>query len=603
MESNNEPCLIPARQGNTVQFQSKFLYSKYDPSKTIISDISNRQFLPGTLVLCFSPCLFYGIDELMEKLPENCVALGIECDKTLHEFTKKFADEARRKTKVYANDDTQNKSTLKQFIYVPYEDIVHIPELLNTRNAHFSDGTSLPEKGVLRRCVAINFSAGVSFHADFYASLEFSCSNAISLFWKNRMTLTKFGRKYSRNLIRNLATHALFGISFKKLYNTVTKPILVCGAGESVENTAKKLLCARNDFYVIAADAAFATLTAFGIVPDAVVCEEAQVAIAPAFIGFKNIENMADKRSVTVFAGISSWHGIYQEIGKNARLAYFSTKYDDTKFFSSLAETDFFPPEMQPLGSVGLTATEIALRLRKNDDVPIFISGLDFSYSIGKTHAKNAPAHIRSLFSANRITPIENYNAAFGLGCEIFQTENTEKSGNSGKKFATSVALKGYAEIFSRFFYGRKNLFDCRETGLSLRLEKKDLDGEKDFFTAEEKDRKNALPNLSANDKSENGEENLKTEICHWLKNEISALENLREILIGKTKIPADNINNEIMKILDCREYLYLHFPDGFLAQTNPSFLKRVRAEIDFFIKDLSVSLEKACGSENCKSC
>lgn len=531
------------------------------------------------------------------------MALGIECDKTLHEFTKKFADELRQKTEVHANDDTQNKSTLKQFIYVPYEDIVHIPELLNARNAHFSDGTSLPEKGVLRRCVAINFSAGVSFHADFYASLEFSCSNAISLFWKNRMTLTKFGRKYSRNLIRNLATHALFGISFRKFYNTVAKPILVCGAGESVENTAKKLLCARNDFYVIAADAAFATLTAFGIVPDAVVCEEAQVAIAPAFIGFKNIENLADKRSVTVFAGISSWHGIYQEIGKNARLAYFSTKYDDTKFFSSLAETDFFPSEMQPLGSVGLTATEIALRLRKNDDVPIFISGLDFSYSVGKTHAKNAPAHIRSLFSASRITPIENYNAAFGLGCEIFQTENTEKSGNSGKKFATSVALKGYAEIFSRFFYGRKNLFDCRETGLPLRLEKKDLDGEKDFFTAEEKDRKNALPNLAENEKSENCEENLKTEICHWLKNEISALETLREILIGKTKIPADNINNEIMKILDCREYLYLHFPDGFLAQTNPSFLKRVRAEIDFFIKDLSVSLEKACGSENGKSC
>ena len=45
----------------------------------------------------------------------------------------------------------------------------------------------------------------------------------------------------------------------------------------------------------------------------------------------------------------------------------------------------------------------------------------------------------------------------------------------------------------------------------------------------------------------------------------------------------------EIEKLLAAREYLYLHFPDGLKASFDLSFLKRVRAEIDFFIKDIEV--------------
>ena len=45
----------------------------------------------------------------------------------------------------------------------------------------------------------------------------------------------------------------------------------------------------------------------------------------------------------------------------------------------------------------------------------------------------------------------------------------------------------------------------------------------------------------------------------------------------------------EIEKLLLSREYLYLHFPDGLKASLDLSFLKRVRAEIDFFIKDIAV--------------
>jgi hypothetical protein len=44
----------------------------------------------------------------------------------------------------------------------------------------------------------------------------------------------------------------------------------------------------------------------------------------------------------------------------------------------------------------------------------------------------------------------------------------------------------------------------------------------------------------------------------------------------------------DILKLLENREYLYLHFPDGYKKPSaDVGFLKRVRSEIDFFLKDI----------------
>ena len=47
------------------------------------------------------------------------------------------------------------------------------------------------------------------------------------------------------------------------------------------------------------------------------------------------------------------------------------------------------------------------------------------------------------------------------------------------------------------------------------------------------------------------------------------------------------SLNELIFEILKERDYLYLHFPDGYRLSTDISFLKRIRAEIDFFLKDI----------------
>ena len=89
MIETEEPCLVKAGQGFSVLYKNRFLYSKYSPQKAIEQTIANLDILPQTLILCFSPCLWYGLKELLAKLPENSLILGIEADKKLFELAEK----------------------------------------------------------------------------------------------------------------------------------------------------------------------------------------------------------------------------------------------------------------------------------------------------------------------------------------------------------------------------------------------------------------------------------------------------------------------------------------------------------------------------------
>ena len=86
----NKPCLVETSQGFSVKYKERFLYSKYNPEKNILQIVENISILPGTLILCFSPLLGYGINNLIQKLPNDCILLGCEIDEELFSITKEF---------------------------------------------------------------------------------------------------------------------------------------------------------------------------------------------------------------------------------------------------------------------------------------------------------------------------------------------------------------------------------------------------------------------------------------------------------------------------------------------------------------------------------
>lgn len=301
--ADEKPCLVQTGRGFSVKYKGIFLYSKYDPRKHILQTVQSVRILPGTLVLAVSPCLGYGLEELMERLPENAAIFIIERDKELLRLSREHCREL-----ICA-------AGKKSFLFLP-DELTSLPEVLNGRRSAF--------RGKFRRVLRIDFSAGAQLNAPFYTRFYSAMQESVAQFWKNRLTLIQFGRRYSRNFFRNICAKRNAG-RIENLFGTVTKPILVCGAGESVE----AILSEDNDFlrrfYIIAADASLCAFRAKKKHVDAVVCEESQTAIAKAFIGCRQYAENA-------LISLSSCPETAVTAGRKA--FYYTTLFDDRHFIA-----------------------------------------------------------------------------------------------------------------------------------------------------------------------------------------------------------------------------------------------------------------------------
>ena len=159
---DQKPCLVTAAQGFSVSYNNKLLYSKYSPDKAILQTVMSLNLLPGTLILCLSPVLPYGLYELTQKLPQNCLLLGIEADSELFEFIKTSESESTIKA------EWQKINETGKFTMLSKEEILNLPVILNKKHYVTNSGFSLPAGGTFRRVLCINCSAGTQLHTAFY---------------------------------------------------------------------------------------------------------------------------------------------------------------------------------------------------------------------------------------------------------------------------------------------------------------------------------------------------------------------------------------------------------------------------------------------------
>ena len=555
----------------TVQYKNRFLYSKYNPEKSIISAIEKTTILPGTLVIIFSPCLFYGIETLAEKcgaeLGKSIFIVAVEAEEKLWQFSLEHNPEFEKIPKnalQFFPNDSLDAQGINSFL-----------QAISSSAAKKFTGLSLPPPGIFRRAIRFDFSGGVFFHADFYAQFFSLIQNAIAQFWKNRITLVKLGRLFCTNIFKNLP-RAANGIPFECLEKKIEMPILVLCAGESLEKTISKLKTFGEkikDIFIIAVDAAVAPLLSSEIKIDAVVANEAQIAIEKAYIGTKGAAAFLQKRPI-LFCDLVSRHTIPRIT--NFPPCFFFSEFEKNNFCARLAEYGILPRKIPPLGSVGLSATYIATLLRKSDGIPIFVSGLDFSFSCGKTHANGTMAYKARLLQNCRTVSCENYAAAFSHG-------TTMVSGKNGRAVFTTKIFLDYAALFHNFFSQAKNIFDCGEEGLDLGIArsnsipfgKKRFDFEKENYCGKKNEtKKNTID---------------------FLQEERRALLTLADILSnGENAESRDNAipyDEQITRLLEEREYLYLHFPDGESPKLKKNFLNRVRTQIDFFLKEIDLAM------------
>jgi hypothetical protein len=411
-------------------------------------------------------------------------------------------------------------------------------------------------------------SGGTTFSEEAYTEVTEYADNFIQTFWKNHITLTRMGRMFALDILRNLK--AIQDESSGKIVSplkkeSVSKPILVIGAGLSTDKLLPSLAAPRNQFLILSVDAALPALLQNGIRPDAVVAVECQLAIEKAYIG-------AAESGIHVIADLTSRPRVTRLCGGN--VSFFLSEYCTLPFMKELtgAARSLGIPVFPPLGSVGLYAVETALYLRKKD-TPVFVCGLDFSFIPGQTHCKGAPAHTAQLIATERRKPAGTPAAAYNPTAHPIV-------GKARRTEYTDAALSGYGALYAKRYGKVSNLFDCAETGMESGIPR--ILPDVMFEVAEKFTLQTGCTACNNEAEPAFAAPAAKTE-CGYVENQVKKLMRIKALLTGSEK---PRTATELEELIEECGYLYAHFPDcaaGF--RMTQDFLNRVRAEVDVFLK------------------
>ncbi|MDR0568974.1 MAG: DUF115 domain-containing protein [Spirochaetaceae bacterium] len=576
-----------AGRGFSVSYKGKTLLSTVDPiaqAERIVLSVSKRE---RTLYLCPSPLYGYGLDALAESLSPDSAVLCVEADPELLNLS---VQAMRGLLEVYAGTVQLVGSA------EPGTVCGAVRKIWGPRR--------------FRRVETIRLSGGWQLFPAEYDALAETLRQDFAVDWGNAMTLTKLGRRYILNAVRNLAliprAYSLRDLDFGDA------PVLALGAGPSLDAILERLPQKNRPFKIICVDTALPVLKERNIKPDLAVILESQHWNLRDFIGLGDWEIPTAMDLSALPASGSVLRG---------KVLLFATPWTELRLFRRLASAGLLPELMHPLGSVGLTMVAAALRVSRG---LIITSGLDFSYTLDSFHARSAPSHREELYRQTRFRSILNGDTAFRAG-------SFGAIAKSGIPVRTNPALKTYRDLFERTFAGISRIQDIAGPGLALGVQTLSLEEalralqsgifshsatsdsedssfsffsqKENFSTSSEEDTKNAQKeNLSkksftsSEEEAKNAQkENLskKKSAEAFIREERDRLIALRAILTGEISGNSETLET----LLDEADYLWAHFPDCAGAGgrrppgTDPSFIKRVRAEIDPLIRSFNLAL------------
>jgi hypothetical protein len=504
-----------------------------------------------TLYFCPSPLYGYGLDRFLERLAAEAPAsavLCVEAEPELFELACNSIAPSAAQNENLRITNICEEAALCAFVRESWGAMA------------------------FRRLETIRLTGGWQLFPQLYDSLCEALRREIAADWSNAMTLAKLGRLYIRNALVNLSLMPFFP-SIEKL-SFGSSPVLVLGAGPSLDETLDALDLRFGEslrspesrpFRIICADTCLGALKDRNIVPDLAVILESQHWNLRDFTGCRdwNVKAAVDFSALPASA---------RTLGGEGYL--FMTPWTHLRLFDRLKDAGLLPAVIPPLGSVGLTAVEIARRICQGK---IILSGLDFSFSLDKYHARGTPGHRAKLNAHTR------FRGLFNISAYAASFAAVSKYGNS---VLTSRVMQNYRDLFEREFSQDPRLFDISGTGLPLGVKTLSVEEALEMIShGGAKDTEGR--GKKGEEKEEMEKRRLLTEkVLDFYNSEISRLKELRDILTGDAA--ADHARLGVL--VDECDYLWAHFPDcsggrrpvlGENSSGTVSFLKRVRAEID----------------------
>ena len=527
----------------------KTLLSGIDPVRRAERTADAVSVRDRTLYFCPSPLYGYGLKRLLERLEAeapNSAILCVEADPELYELSVKNIDPssaAGGKLRITGISGIESLCALVRETW----------------------GMT-----AFRRVETIRFTGGWQLFPELYASLCELLQREIAADWSNALTMTKLGRLYIRNALRNIALvpdfPSIADISFG------SSPVLVLGAGPSLDETLDALQSRFFDtirfpesrpFRIICVDTCLGALKDRNIAPDLAVILESQYWNIRDFIGCRGWEvpSAVDLSALPASVRVLSGGGYL-----------FMTPWTHLRIFERLREAALLPSVIAPLGCVGNTAVELARRVSRGK---IICAGLDFSFPVDKFHARGTPGLRGCLNAQTRLRGIINHN--YGASFAALS--------KSGMPVRSNPALQNYRNLFEWEFSCDPRLFDIAGSGLPLGLKTLSIeDAIKIIFHG-------GTDGHEQVNVSRGGEERelLAERVLAFFENEKKRLVELRYILTGEAAAGKERLN----VLIDECDFLWAHFPDysggrrpglAEIGRGNDnalSFLKRLRAEID----------------------
>src|SRR6056297_48876 len=567
------PLLTEVSGGTSIVFKNKELYSRSSPRPRAEERAATFELETHTLYILASPLLWYGVFELLKKLPSSSHIIAVEQEPQLAALS--------------ISHQPLELSRFKQLDIGFYPE--GVPDAGSTGDIFKSIPALVEKLGIerFRRVRLLTLNGGYRLNSRRYKELVQLVEAEIQQFWHNKYTIMHMLPLWIKNVFHNLAqctfpaappvtetetkrTHLASCPRFG-LPNT-SLPILVAGAGPSLDMHIDFIRRYRDTIYLLTVDTAYSVLLQHGIRPDMVVVQESQFYNLYDFIFQPRIE--AD-----ILADISSYPQVLR-LGAG-EIYFYATEFVQTQLFNRLQEAELLPPRIPPLGSVGTTAVHAALSIT---DSTVILAGIDFAFPPGQTHARGAPRHQLNLQHSHRFLGIEDMWPRTTKGV----TTTPDASDAFGVPMRTTPSLRRYADTFARVFNSLDRMLLLKPRGLSLGIpELTQAELTPYLSSVEKRVIPHSAPSMPSMGDSEAVEGFLQRE------QELLRLIYSRGLAFLEGRLSKAELTKLSSDIHRC-EYLFLHFPEtgAALRTLEPALIKRIMVSTGHYIRVIEEALD-----------
>lgn len=517
-----------------------------DPAASAARRLAAVERRPQRLYLLLSPVFPDSIAPFLDTLPESSLVVLVEPESRAIQENRRAWELLRQRSGVELLFGLDLEETSRR--------VTELIEAYRVRSlrAVWMTGAARQAKG---------------YHDAVIARAE----ESLALVWQNRATVISLGRLWIRNLFRNLLE---FDQGIDQAASLADRPILVAGAGPSLEEHGELIRRIRTGVRLLAVDTALPYLLALDIVPDAVVSMDSQQL---------NVKDLipTPPPGIRLLADATAAPSFVRAFPRHLRYAFVS-HFAESSLWGLLEEANLRIPMLQAGGSVGTTSLLLADHLRHlagRRELPILLAGLDFAFTPGLPHARMTYTHILTLTSRSRLAP------------EPFLPPHLARKrlpapAKGGGTVRTDYVLAGYAARL-RAAAGRfSGVLDLTSRGVDLGLPLIEPDDAEELVVSWASEGEGASTAAGGGAAEVGGTAGAPQPAGAWKRRAYAFLRR-EEWAIRKLAAlirQGEQGWDQARVLLEEHDYITFYFPDP-APRRDPSYLRRVIASASYFLR------------------